>query len=565
MKYLGLILEKMKKFLAAKHWEIIIFLWVCGFALGFWGFSIYYPDATILDRGYLTIQLVLIESGNVPNPPLILNIARFFLPILAAQTSIIAFKNLFVNQTRQIRLRFSNNHAVVFGNGPLGEFVCKVFLEGERQVAYICSKPGYYPKTLEDAGIVLVSGDLEESDLYQKANLANAACVFAFCEDDSQNIKIAISLKKLEMPNRKKIMPCILHVRNGVLGSKFIDHLLEIPHPGKIEIDVVNISQLAARTFTERSNIKQAERMVFFGFDSFCEQILIETAIEQDGDTNWSKEVVFAGDLAAKKIDQFLVRYPELRKHFNIEELKKERSLNSGTGIKGQKAGDCLESTVILVREEDLDMTLESVLTISRDTVLCQYPIYIILDKRSELEEFIFKDKSNIHFLGILDEVNRPDILLDIKTEQMAKEFHHHYIANSQSDQDGIKADWASLDEAIKESNRCLAQKIREYLNHFHYRIISRQGFDLPVFSLSDQEIEYIASREHQRWLEEKESDGWRYGLEKNIAQKTNPFIKNWEDLSEEEKKFNYEFVRIIPEIINQARLQIHKDDVSAN
>ena len=104
------------------------------FVLGIAGFERYAAwhnlTASIWDNIYLTFQLIPMNSGGVTPPiPLELNLARFFIPLLAAATAIKAFLRIFQEQVRMLRLRRLRDHIVICGlsrKGFLMDIICGI-------------------------------------------------------------------------------------------------------------------------------------------------------------------------------------------------------------------------------------------------------------------------------------------------------------------------------------------------------------------------------------------------------------------------------------------------------
>lgn len=42
-----------------------------------------------------------------------------------------------------------------------------------------------------------------------------------------------------------------------------------------------------------------------------------------------------------------------------------------------------------------------------------------------------------------------------------------------------------------------------------------------------------LARQEHNRWIQDKMNNGWRYGLSLNLTEKTHPAMRPWDDLPE--------------------------------
>lgn len=68
--------------------------------------------------------------------------------------------------------------------------------------------------------------------------------------------------------------------------------------------------------------------------------------------------------------------------------------------------------------------------------------------------------------------------------------------------------------------------------------VTSPTGFDTSsYYDLSDYKkktvAEKVAKYMHQRWMQERVDQGWRYGVEQNNQDKTHPMLRGWDDLPE--------------------------------
>ena len=60
-------------------------------------------------------------------------------------------------------------------------------------------------------------------------------------------------------------------------------------------------------------------------------------------------------------------------------------------------------------------------------------------------------------------------------------------------------------------------------------------------YSLEEEELyklkEKISRYIHNNWVDEKISEGWRYGINNNSNQKTSPYLRNWDSLPKDFRK----------------------------
>jgi hypothetical protein len=143
--------------------------------------------------------------------------------------------------------------------------------------------------------------------------------------------------------------------------------------------------------------------------------------------------------------------------------------------------------------------------------------------------------------------------------ERIARAIHDVYRA----DQAGRKpagdpglAEWDELPQHLRESNRRQADHIFEKLGAIGCTVHEAEEVDLIAFT--EHEIERLAELEHDRWTAERLDDGWTLG-ERDVLEKTSPYLVNWDKLSEEVREWDREPVRRIPELLAGVGLEIRR------
>jgi len=66
----------------------------------------------------------------------------------------------------------------------------------------------------------------------------------------------------------------------------------------------------------------------------------------------------------------------------------------------------------------------------------------------------------------------------------------------------------------------------------YTFEITTSEKFDMPY---DDEEIDLTSVR-HNKWISERVDNGWRYGLEFNDEEKTDPRLRPYHELSEKLK-----------------------------
>lgn len=71
-------------------------------------------------------------------------------------------------------------------------------------------------------------------------------------------------------------------------------------------------------------------------------------------------------------------------------------------------------------------------------------------------------------------------------------------------------------------------------------------GLPTKVFVSVLNELTLSPKESHEKWLEQKRADGWKYGPEKNVELKTHPCFLPYDDLPQAQKAKDYIFGAIV-------------------
>lgn len=146
--------------------------------------------------------------------------------------------------------------------------------------------------------------------------------------------------------------------------------------------------------------------------------------------------------------------------------------------------------------------------------------------------------------------------------EDIAKEIHELYrldqIKRQRSDAPEMRK-WDDLPEDIKYSNLAQARHIVDKLRLIGCGITSKEPNGEVLSELKQDEIEYLSIVEHNRWVEERLSNGWVYGKEKNTTAKTSPYLLAWDALTEDVKELDRNAVRNIIPLLDTVGLGVYR------
>jgi hypothetical protein len=169
----------------------------------------------------------------------------------------------------------------------------------------------------------------------------------------------------------------------------------------------------------------------------------------------------------------------------------------------------------------------------------------------------------SLYAFGLLDRTCTRNVLTSGAKELLARAVHASYVAQQFAEgktreTNPSMAAWDDLPNDLKESNRRQADDIGAKLKSVNCGITLLDDWDEEDFVFNSVELEELARREHERWIEERRKAGWSFASgPKDLARKTNPDLVPWEQLSEEARKKDLDSVGAIPRLLAQAGFQV--------
>lgn len=143
------------------------------------------------------------------------------------------------------------------------------------------------------------------------------------------------------------------------------------------------------------------------------------------------------------------------------------------------------------------------------------------------------------------DAIMIPAFDLDLDSyKRIAEMIHESYNKDRKSEDPSYVPEypsWKDLPDTLKISNMCQALHCGDRV----HLIGCHLDADNPsIVEISENEIEKMSVLEHERWVLERRSNGWRYGRIKNVTEKRSPYLVPWGDLPEEIREYDREAVR---------------------
>ena len=154
----------------------------------------------------------------------------------------------------------------------------------------------------------------------------------------------------------------------------------------------------------------------------------------------------------------------------------------------------------------------------------------------------------------------------ELEEEELARSIHESYCAEAKArgetrQTNAALVPWENLEEDLKKANRAQAADIPNKLLVLEYELAPSYGIKASEISITDAQVETMAIREHDRWMEDRIRNGWKYAPIKGTdhARKQHPLLVPWEQLSEPEKEKDRDTVRNLPRLIEKAGFRVRK------
>ena len=118
---------------------------------------------------------------------------------------------------------------------------------------------------------------------------------------------------------------------------------------------------------------------------------------------------------------------------------------------------------------------------------------------------------------------------------------------------------WEELPEDLKDANHAQVADIPNKLRRLGYELAPSHGQPASTIKVTDAQLELLAIREHDRWMNDRLRHGWTFALERDNLRKHHPLLVPWDELSEVEKDKDRDTIRNLPRLIQKAGFRVRK------
>lgn len=573
------------------HWYVIGLSAIVALALGYWGFWRYFsaigdprPPLSIV---YLTLQLFTLESGALPGRiPLALEVARFLAPVVAATAALKALLLVFREQAQLLRVKFYRGHVVICGLGRKGHLLAQILRErGDKVIVVERDEGNDYLEQCRDQGAVVFTGDASDLGILRKVRAGHADHLIALCGDDGVNAEIAVRALSLLKKRGGRTLHVLVHLFDPQLCTLLQEREFEAERAAAVRLDYFNLYERAARSlikmFAPFSDPgvggDSAPHFAIVGVGRLGESLIVQSAIhwkERDAKSGRKLDLTLLDRTAGSKKEMLCLRYPHLDRYCNIWPVEADvESLRFQRGeFLADIGGNSRISHVFVCLDND-SLGLSTALTLNRHVRKDSIPVIVRMAHETGLasllegKEIDRSGTANIRVFGILDRTFQADLLLGGMHETLARAIHEAYLDQAEGRdldrwEDSPLVPWDILPQEFKESSRRQADHIGAKLKAVGCVLFPLSDWDAGLFTFTPEEIERMASMEHERWRRERLDFGWKLTSgRKDLKRKRHPDLLPWGKLPDtsESKRKSRDAVSRLPKFLAAVGYEIRR------
>ncbi|MBL9154672.1 MAG: NAD-binding protein [Verrucomicrobiales bacterium] len=543
-------------------------------------------EKTTLDLFYLTGQLFAMNSGGVDGPvPWTLEFARFLAPLIPASAVVVALWTVFSDGVRLWLLRFRRGHTIVCGLGRKGgRLVEELCRSGDRVVVIEPDEHNPGLARCRELKVIILSGRADDQFNLRRACVHAARRLIATAGDDSINIETAVRAHALVQSRDRNLeaLHCVAHVTDPTLQQLLKSHHLFGDRTDPFDLELVNVYEAGARVMLERAGIlgfpggiSNPIRVCVVGLGHFGEAVLrrllrdwsIGSATSKAaGEPNPGLEVIIVDREAGAKEVSVRQRFRDFLAGVTLHFVTRDVRAPDFAATELAVSRPDQKIDALFVCFDDDSLATIAALRI-RERFGAGIPIVVRMTEETgfaSLMESGGGPLSGLRPIGFLDIACMRDLFLGGDTEIIARAFHETYLAErlaagDSPEKNSAAVPWAQLAEADRVSSRERAKALRDQLDRVGLALIPCPDRPIALHVFTPEPLEALAQVEHERWLANKRTEGWKYGPERDNTKKLNPFLVAWEALPESEKEFNRVTVRRLPAILARADFEIRK------
>jgi hypothetical protein len=432
-----------------------------------------------------------------------------------------------------------------------------------------------------EEGMLIITGNARDFSTLKRSNLQKADYLICVAGEDVLNSDIALIAEKNQGQRKQGKLNCSIHVDDPTLWTLLRGQEFTSGQSEYFRLDFFNIYDEGAKQLLQEYPLfengipQNSPHLIFIGYSNFSEQLLLNSARQWVMDPSQS-----GGKISVSIVDQDAAGHEEtIRRQYSLVEktanITSFQGISDARGINFQSSGNDGSqngSSRIYINFENENLGLSSALSLLNHMQKEEAEIIVTMNDETGLAALIKENTASnerlrrLHFFGLLERTCTPQLVFNSMTESIARAIHANYLQmmaadGSKNNHPLSKMTWDELSDDLKEMNRDQADSIGAKLKSIGCEIIPWTDFGAQEFQFNNDEVEKMAVMEHERWMQLKLRQGWRYNTTRNDGKKEHPSLLPWGDpgFSDAEKEKDRFAARQIPDLLASAGYQIYR------
>jgi hypothetical protein len=564
---------KFSEVLSNYEWPLVWLTAVTALILGILGFTEIYLERGPLDILYLALQLFVMESGFVDGyVPITLDFARFLAPAVTAYTASKALAVVFRDQLQMVRLKTTQGHTVIAGLGRSGMFFTEAFRKAAHRVVVIeQNDDNDQLEQCRDLGALTLIGDARNPDILSKARIKHAKHLICVAGDDGINAEIAVQAGDV-LSNHREALTSLIHIVDSQLCQLLRKQEFMTKKTSSLRVEFFNVYESSVRQLLEQHpafDSNENPSLLVIGLGQMGESVLLGLSrmwIRQRKESSDKLQITVLDRIAKKKVEALKVRFPYVERNCLITPLDME--ISSAEFFERSFLRNPSPASIYVCLDND-SLVLSTALLL-KQWLPSAKSIFVRMSHQHGLATLLrqstgTRDESKLIPFGAAEQICTPALLTGGIKEILARVIHEEFVNNLRKqgatrETHAACCPWEELPDWLKESNRTQADHIGEKLKRVGCDVISFSNEDAEQFLFTTEEIEILARMEHDRWMQERTGDGWKYAAgEKDAEKKTSPYLIPYDQLPDTVKDYNRNTIRELPRFLARAGYQIYR------
>ncbi|WP_322748460.1 MULTISPECIES: NAD-binding protein [unclassified Frankia] len=541
---------------------------------------------TAADVVYFDAQLFLLGAEPLQNGgpfPLPLEFARFLAPLATAYGVAVSVWNLLTDRRHRWMARRARDHAVVIGDDLFAMTLVRRLRAAGVQVVVISADPDLdRAEGLVQSAALVVIGDAWDQAVLRAAGVPRAATVYACLPDSAATAATVAAVGALaeQEPDRDEPLACYARLADGELALALKARRVGLSSASKFRLDFFTPEELAARTLAARilephlGSDDPVPSIAVVGLGPFGRALVVELArlwrVRAGGPP---LPLVLIDTNASSQLTELRQRYRPVDAHC-APRAKDEaaQSFDLATipwEILIPATVDTPEIPAIrhlVLCDQDEDAALRRGLNMVRGAAGTGQTVTVCVGQRTALGDLLNPHlldpgPGEVRVFAVMGEAAEPGELHNDTLTALARAIHGQYLVDEQEKGATIGGTdsmqpWETLRADLRAANRSQAEGIGAKLNAVNAVVIP-MTHPMTDFAFTAAETDMLARFEHERWCAERRRAGWTFAPVRDDSRKQHNLLRDWTDLSPDQRAKATATVRHLPGLLVDHGLQI--------